>query len=55
MYYVLGREVVGEKEEFVVWRANGRILVPFPPPSMNSWTQQMHYYYHIFLTDLSVN
>ena len=25
------------------------------PPSMNSWTQHMHYYYHVFLTDLFVN
>ncbi len=49
--YVLDREVVAEKEGFVVCRANGRILVPSPPSSMNSWTQHMNYYYHIFLTD----
>ena len=30
MYYVLDREVVVEKEEFVVWRANGWILSPPP-------------------------
>ena len=42
MYYVLDREVVAEKEEFVVWRANGQILVFSPPPSMNNWTQHMH-------------
>ena len=46
-------EVMAEKEGF--WRANGHILVPTPTPIMNSWTQQMNYYYHIFLTDLSVN
>ena len=28
MYYVLNREVMAEKEGFVVWRANGQILVP---------------------------
>ena len=33
------------------WRANGQILVPSPPPSMNSWTWHMHYYYRMFLTD----
>ena len=49
------RKVVAEKEGFVVWRANGLILVPPPPPSISSWTQHMHYYYHIFLTDLFVN
>ena len=27
---------------------NGQILVPSPPPSLNSWTQHMHYY-NIFL------
>ena len=55
MHYVLDREVVAEKEGFVVWRVNGRILVPSPPPpSINSSTQHMHYYYHIFLTDLLV-
>ena len=32
MCYVLDREVVAEKEGFVVWRANGRILVPPLPP-----------------------
>ena len=52
MYYVLDRELVADKEGVVVWRANGQILVPSPPPSMNSWTQHMHHYYHIFLTDL---
>ena len=48
---------MAEKEEFVVWggAANGQILVPSPPPSMNSWIQHMHYYYHIFQTDLFVN
>ena len=30
---MLDREVVGEEEGFVVWRANGRILFPSPPPS----------------------
>ena len=39
--YVLDREVVAEKEGFVVWGANGWILVP--SPSVNSWTQHMHY------------
>ena len=29
----LDREVVAEKDGFVVWRANGRSLVPSPPPS----------------------
>ena len=46
---VLDREVGAEKEGFVVLTANGWILVP--PPSMNSWTKHIHYYYHIFLTD----
>ena len=32
MYYVLDKEVLAEKEIFVVQRANGRILVPSPPP-----------------------
>ena len=32
MYSVLNREVVPEKEGFVVWGANGRILVPSSPP-----------------------
>ena len=41
---VLGREVVAEKEGFVVWKANGRILVSSPPPSLNSWTQLTHYF-----------
>ena len=36
MCYALDRKVVTCKEGFVVWRANGQILVP--PPSMNSWT-----------------
>ena len=49
MYYVLDREVMAEKEGFIVWRANRQILVPSPPPSMDSWIQHMHYYYHIFL------
>ena len=49
---VLDREVGAEKEGFVLCRANGWNLVPSPPPpSMNSWTQHIHYYYHIFLTD----
>ena len=30
---VAGVAVVAEKEGFVVWIANGRILVPSPPPS----------------------
>ena len=32
MCYVLDREVVTEKEGFALWRVNGRILVPSPPP-----------------------
>ena len=53
---VLDMGVAAEKEGSVVWIANGRISVPSPPPSMNSWTQHMqHYYYHIFLKDLFVN
>ena len=28
MYVLLNREMVAEKEGFVVWRANGLILVP---------------------------
>ena len=32
MCYVLDREVVAVMVGFVVWRANGRILVPSPPP-----------------------
>ena len=32
MYYVLDREVVVEKEGFIAWKANGRILVPPLPP-----------------------
>ena len=55
MYFVLDREVLAEKERFVEWTANGQILVHSPLPSMNSWTQHMHYYYPIFLTDLFVN
>ena len=55
MYYVLDREMVAEKEEFVLWRVHGQILVPSPPPTMNSWTWHMNYYYRMFLTDLSVN
>ena len=51
----MNREVVAEKEGFVVWRANGRILDPSPPLSMNSWTQHMYYYCHIFLISLFVN
>ena len=51
MCYELDKEVVSEKEGFVVWRANGRILVSSPPPSINIWTQHMHYYYHGLLTD----
>ena len=31
MYYVLDREVVTEKERFVVWSANSQILVPSSP------------------------
>ena len=31
MCYVLDREMVAEKEGFVVWRANGRKLVPSFP------------------------
>ena len=31
MCNVLDREVVTEKEGFIVWRANGWILVSFPP------------------------
>ena len=54
MYYVLNRKVMAEKEGFVVWRPNGWILVP-SPTSTNNWTQHMKYYYHIFLTDLSIN
>ena len=54
MSYVLDKEVVVERERFVVWRANGRIWVPSPPSSINSWTQHMHYYYHVFLTYLFV-
>ncbi len=52
MNVLLDREVVAGKEGFVLWRANGwRILVSYPRPSMNSWMQHVHYYYHIFLTD----
>ena len=54
MCNVLDREVVEEKEEFVVWGANRRILVSSPPPLMNSsWTQHMHQTvgHHIFFTD----
>ena len=51
----IDREVVAEEKGFVIWRANGWILVPSPPPTINSWTQHMHYYNHIFLTDLFVN
>ena len=53
MYYVLDREVMAEKEGFVVWKDIGQIWVPSPIPSMNSWIQLMHYY-HIFHTDLFV-
>ena len=42
MFCVLDKEVVAEKDVFVVWGANGQ-LFPFPLPSMNSWTQHMHY------------
>ena len=55
MYYVLDMELMAEKEGFVVWRANGWILVPSGSPSVKIWTQHMHYFYHIFLTDLFVN
>ena len=37
MCYVLDREVVTEKERFVVWVANGHILFP-SPSSIKSWT-----------------
>ena len=43
MYNVLDRQVVAEKEGFVVWRANGPTLVPSPVPSMSSWTPYIHY------------
>ena len=42
MCYVLDTVVETEKEVFVAWGANGRILIPTPPPSMNSWTLHMH-------------
>ena len=53
MCYVLDREVVAKKVEFVVWRANRWVSSPLP--SMNSWTQYMQYYFHTVLTDLFVN
>ena len=44
------REMVAKMEGFVVWRANGRFWFP-PPPSMNSWTQHMHYFPNCLLID----
>ena len=43
MCYVLYREVVAKKENFVVLRANRRILVTSSPPSTKSWTNLTHY------------
>ncbi len=55
MCSVLDREMVAGKDGFVVWEANGWILVLSLVPAMNSWTQLIHYYYHIFLIDLFTN
>ena len=42
-FFVSDREVVVEKERFVVWRANDVFFYPYPLPSMNSWSQHIHY------------
>ena len=48
---VFDREVVAEKEVFVVWGANGWFW--FPPPSMNSWSMVAHFLL-IYLSNNSI-
>ena len=51
MHYALDREVV-QRRKNMLYGELMMDLVPFPPPSMNSWTQHMYYCCHIFLTYL---
>ena len=46
----IGYEVVAKKEGFVVWGANGQILVPLPLLTAGYSTCTIGYY--IFLTEL---
>ena len=43
MCYILDKEVLVDKEGFVEWVANRRILVPSLSPSMKNRIQHMHY------------